>query len=31
MEFEQGSDSRRMEKARADAEEFLLKVHKGLI
>jgi len=31
MEFEHGSDSRRMEKARADAEEFLQKVRKGLI
>jgi len=31
MEFEQGYDSRRMEKARADAEEFLRKIGKGLI
>jgi hypothetical protein len=31
MEFEQGNDSRMMEKARADAEDFLLRVRKGLI
>jgi hypothetical protein len=31
MEFEQGNDSRKMEKARAEAEDFLLRVRKGLI
>lgn len=31
MEFEHGSDSRMMEKARAEAEDFLEKVRKGLI
>lgn len=31
MQFERGSDSRTMEKARADAEDFLQKVRKGLI
>jgi hypothetical protein len=31
MEFEQGNNPRMMEKARADAEDFLLKVRKGLI
>jgi len=31
LEFEQGNDSRMMEKARADAEDFLLRVRKGLI
>ncbi len=31
MEFEHGNDPRTIEKARADAEAFLLKVHKGLI
>ncbi len=31
MEFEQGSGSRMMEKARADAEDFLRRVGKGLI
>ena len=31
MEFEHGTDRRMMEKARADAEDFLLKVRKGLI
>ena len=31
MEIEQGTDPRRMEKARADAEDFLLKARRGLI
>jgi len=31
MEFEHGNDPRMMEKSRADAEDFLLRVHKGLI
>jgi hypothetical protein len=31
MEFEHSSNSTMMEKARADAEDFLLKVRKGLI
>ena len=31
IEFEQGNGSRMIEKARADAEDFLLKVRKGLI
>jgi hypothetical protein len=31
MEIEQGNDPRTMVKARADAEDFLLKVRKGLI
>ena len=31
MEFEHGKNPRMMEKARADAEDFLLKVGKGLI
>jgi len=31
MEFEHGNDSRMMEKARAEAEDFLLRVGKGLI
>ena len=31
MEFEYGVDSRKMEKARTDAEDFLAKVRKGLI
>jgi len=31
MEFEVGHNSRMMEKARADAEDFLLRVGKGLI
>jgi len=31
MEFEQGNNPRMMEKARGDAEDFLLKVRKGLI
>jgi hypothetical protein len=31
MEFEQGNDTRLIEKARADAEDFLLRVRKGLI
>jgi hypothetical protein len=31
MEFEHSNDSRRMEEARADAEDFLLNVRKGLI
>jgi hypothetical protein len=31
MEFEHGNDSRMIEKARADAEDFLLRVRKGLI
>jgi hypothetical protein len=31
MEFEHGSDSRLMEKARADGEDFLRRVRKGLI
>ena len=31
MEFEQGTGSRKMEKARADAEDFLRRVGKGLI
>ena len=31
MEFEHGSDSRMMEKARAEAEDFLQRVRKGLI
>jgi hypothetical protein len=31
LEFEYRNDSSRMEKARAEAEEFLLKVRKGLI
>ncbi len=31
MEFEHRNNSRMMEKARADAEDFLLKVRKGLI
>jgi len=31
IEFEQGNDSRMIEKARADAEDFLLRVRKGLI
>jgi hypothetical protein len=31
MEFEQGNNSKMMEKSRADAEEFLMKVRKGLI
>ena len=31
MEFEHGSNSRLMEKARADGEDFLLRVRKGLI
>ena len=30
-EVEHGNDSRMMEKARADAEDFLLKIRKGLI
>ena len=30
-ESEHGNDSRRMEKARADAEDFLSKAHRGLI
>jgi len=30
-EFEHGNDSRMMEKARADAEHFLLQIRKGLI
>jgi len=31
MEFEHGNNSRMMEKARAEAEDFLTKVRKGLI
>jgi PilZ domain-containing protein len=31
MEFEQGSNSKRMEKARADAENFLTRARQGLI
>jgi hypothetical protein len=31
MEFEQGNDTKLIEKARADAEDFLLRVRKGLI
>jgi hypothetical protein len=31
IEFEQGNSSRMIEKARADAEDFLLRVRKGLI
>lgn len=31
MEFEHGSDSTRMQRARADADDFLQKVRKGLI
>jgi hypothetical protein len=31
MEFEQGNDTRLIEKARADAEDFLQRVRKGLI
>jgi len=31
MEFEHGNDSRMIERARADAEDFLLRVRKGLI
>ena len=31
MEFEDGNDLRTMERARADAEDFLLRVHKGLL
>ena len=31
MQFEHGNDSRLMEKARADGEDFLLRVRKGLI
>jgi hypothetical protein len=31
MEFEHRNNSRMMEKARVDAEDFLLKVRKGLI
>jgi hypothetical protein len=31
VEFEHGNDSRMMEKARADAEDFLLRARKGLI
>ena len=31
MEFEQGNDSRAMEKARADAEDFLRRARQGLI
>jgi len=31
MEFEHGHDRKTIEKARADAEDFLMKVHKGLI
>jgi hypothetical protein len=31
MEFEHGNNPRVLEKARADAEDFLLKVRKGLI
>ena len=31
MEFEHGDDSRMMETARADAEDFLLRIRKGLI
>jgi hypothetical protein len=31
MEFEHGNDSRMMETARADAEDFLLRIRKGLI
>ena len=30
-EIENGKDSRMMEKARADAEHFLLQIRKGLI
>ena len=31
MEFEHGSDSKMMDKARADGEDFLMRVRKGLI
>jgi hypothetical protein len=31
MEFEHSNNPRMMEKARADAEDFLLRVRKGLI
>lgn len=31
MEFEQGNNSKRMEKARSDAEEFLTRARRGLI
>jgi len=31
IEFEHGNDRRTIEKARAEADDFLLKVHKGLI
>jgi hypothetical protein len=31
MEFEQGNNPRMMQKARADAEDFLMRVGKGLI
>jgi len=31
MEIEHGRDQKFMEKARADAEDFLMKVRKGLI
>jgi hypothetical protein len=31
MAIEQGNNPRTMEKARADAEDFLLRVRKGLI
>jgi len=31
MEFEHGNNPRMMEKSRADAEDFLLKIRKGLI
>ncbi|HTT17903.1 MAG TPA: PilZ domain-containing protein [Candidatus Sulfotelmatobacter sp.] len=31
IEFEQGSNSKNMEKARADAEDFLMKARRGLI
>jgi len=31
MEFEQGNDPRMMERSRADAEDFLLRVRKGLV
>ena len=31
MEFEHGNDPRMIEKARAEAEDFLLRIRKGLI
>jgi len=31
MEFEQGNNSKTVEKARVDAEEFLMRARRGLI